>query len=255
MYPISRFQELVEKVPERCTCLSMLDQFKKIIYSNDTTAIAEPTGTKTATRQQGGHDTGHNQCPCPKMTENRTSGQNIGNNYAHVNALKIGTRNTLKDEENKFSCICSKLYGSKEALSEINGVEEASDPVGEHEIEHQYGVAHMDEATMAPASLPSVRKPESRIRAADVGEPGMKKKKKKKKGKKKKSCRSNACSSRKDSVSIGSTTFSKDVKRIARNVYPGVNCGHKDCIQCPIVVPKNMGWLWTIGKSGNIRVR
>lgn len=43
--------------------------------------------------------------------------------------------------------------------------------------------------------------------------------------------------------------------RIARAIYPGVNCGHKDCIKYPVVTPKHMGWLWTLEQTGGVKVR
>lgn len=43
--------------------------------------------------------------------------------------------------------------------------------------------------------------------------------------------------------------------RIARAVYPGVNCGHKDCVQYPVVTPKHMGWLWTLDQTAGVKVR
>lgn len=34
------------------------------------------------------------------------------------------------------------------------------------------------------------------------------------------------------------------------DVYPGVKIGHRDCIEPPLNVPHNMGWLWNIKPLG-----
>jgi len=42
--------------------------------------------------------------------------------------------------------------------------------------------------------------------------------------------------------------------QITQAIYPGVNCGHKNCLQYPIMTPKNMGWLWSLRETGGVKV-
>lgn len=42
--------------------------------------------------------------------------------------------------------------------------------------------------------------------------------------------------------------------QITQTIYPGVNCGHKNCLQYPIMTPKNMGWLWSLRETGGVKV-
>lgn len=37
--------------------------------------------------------------------------------------------------------------------------------------------------------------------------------------------------------------------------YPGVCCGHHDCIQYPVTTPKTMGWLWSLSETGGVKVK
>lgn len=41
---------------------------------------------------------------------------------------------------------------------------------------------------------------------------------------------------------------------ITQAIYPGVNCGHKNCLQYPITTPRNMGWLWSLRETGGVKV-
>lgn len=50
-------------------------------------------------------------------------------------------------------------------------------------------------------------------------------------------------------------TLSKDIKQFTRSLYPGVNCGHKNCISPPIITPKNLGWLWSLKETGGVKVK
>lgn len=48
---------------------------------------------------------------------------------------------------------------------------------------------------------------------------------------------------------------SERANEIAQAVYPGVNCGHRDCIRYPVVTPKTMGWLWSLKETGGVKVK
>ena len=38
----------------------------------------------------------------------------------------------------------------------------------------------------------------------------------------------------------------KQVVEYSKGLYPGVVTGHVNCVDSPVFVPKNMGWLWNI---------
>ncbi|VVC26470.1 Domain of unknown function DUF4776 [Cinara cedri] len=48
--------------------------------------------------------------------------------------------------------------------------------------------------------------------------------------------------------------LSKKINNVAGSVYPGVNCGHKNCISQPVVTPGNMGWLWSLKDAGGVKI-
>lgn len=41
---------------------------------------------------------------------------------------------------------------------------------------------------------------------------------------------------------------------LGQALYPGVNCGHKNCIPEHVVTPKTMGWLWSLKETGGVKV-
>lgn len=82
-----------------------------------------------------------------------------------------------------------------------------------------------------------------------------KRKKKKKHHKKKTSiCTSNS-GLEMSSINIDEVALSKKIKKLTQTIYPGVNCGHQNCIPQPIMTPKNIGWLWSLKETGGVKVK
>lgn len=38
----------------------------------------------------------------------------------------------------------------------------------------------------------------------------------------------------------------KQVIKYSKGLYPGIVVGHVNCVDSPVIVPKNMGWLWNV---------
>lgn len=99
----------------------------------------------------------------------------------------------------------------------------------------------------APAVKPET---ESAKTAAPAYRPAVDKKKRRKK----KKGQSTDCTRAPNSAEEVIAHLNAKIKKLSQAVYPGVNCGHKNCIPKPVVTPRNIGWLWSLKETGGVKV-
>lgn len=77
----------------------------------------------------------------------------------------------------------------------------------------------------------------------------------KKKRRKKKKGKSIDCTRAPKSADDVIANLNAKIKKLSQAVYPGVNCGHKNCIPKPVVTPRNIGWLWSLKETAGVKVK
>lgn len=196
------------------------------------------------------------ECPVSRESKNYFDEwqKTLTNNDAHADMFCMCRRDSdlvdYRSEMDKLYDNTNKIQNNND--ERFNIAKGADRTIGSFsDLSSDY--SHSRRTKSGQTSANSRHSKENKNRDQEQQHPAVKRKRKKKKKKKKKKCPCERVVDSDEMLSPGVITTEKAIE-IAQAIYPGVNCGHKECIREPVVTPKNMGWLWSLRETGGVKV-
>lgn len=203
------------------------------------------------------------KCPC---TAKKTLPSTPPNRYYNQTSQKW-QNGALTDGDERSGVFCTCGGNASNAAAVNNRLELSPESTNRpNETEHYpaYSDGTNEEGFNRPLEpLPESRdktsiRPSSDYRVSTVkvhlNEDKKEKKRRKVKGGRRKRTKNKCTQVVQAEESITDISISKKAMLISQAIYPGVNCGHKNCASTPIITPKTMGWLWSLRETGGVKV-
>lgn len=146
-----------------------------------------------------------------------------------------------EDEHADIYCVCGKNDVGQATLQEYQPEEE---PMTDKQIENVESQSEHSSTDRGPVKTEEVETAPEIVMPKNTIKPFVAKKKRKK----------NNHVTQRVKQSFDKVVNDKKPTKIFQAVYPGVHCGHKNCIHYPVVTPKTMGWLWSLSETGGVKV-
>lgn len=202
---------------------------------------------------------GQNKITCPVSGESKNYFEEwqktLTNDDEHANMFCMCRRDSdVVDYQSEMEKLCNdtnKVTNSNDEL--IDTSKDAVRTIGSFTDLSSDSKSNTQRTKSGQTSANSKRSKENKNKDIDRQRPAVERKRNKKKKKKKKKCPCERVVDSNEFLSFNVITTEKAIE-IAQAIYPGVNCGHKECIREPVVTPKNMGWLWSLRETGGVKV-